>query len=97
MTAAEVLLAAFLGIALLASRPALRHSLRLLPRLAVALVAAVATLAFGLPDAITVVAASAIYLGVLWALGGIPPEVVESLTRLRHRGPEHGREAGDGR
>lgn len=79
MTAAESLLAVWLGVALLRSHPGLRPSLRIVPRVALALAAAVAVGLAPLPDVVAVLLASAVYLGVLLLLRAIPAEIWHAL------------------
>lgn len=64
----------------------LRPSLRRLPRILLAgLVAAAPALIPGIPTLVLVVAAAALYAGLLFALGAIPDELLEGLLR-RHAG-----------
>jgi O-antigen/teichoic acid export membrane protein len=80
MVCAESLLAVWLGVALLRTRPELRPSLGVVPKVLVAL-AAGAALAFApLADIVAVVLASAAYFGLLFVLRGIPPEIWRAVT-----------------
>ena len=85
MLCAETLLAVWLGVALLWPRPELRPSLKVLPKVLVAL-AVGAALAFApLPDLLAVALGSLAYLGVLLALRGIPPEIWYAARSRRKR------------
>jgi O-antigen/teichoic acid export membrane protein len=81
MTCAEVLLAAWLGTALLRSHPALRPALGVVPKTLAALAAAglVAWAATPLPDAASTIVAGLVFLAVLGAVRGIPREIWETL------------------
>ena len=79
MTCAESLLAVWLGVALLRCQPRLRPSLRIVPRVTLALAAGVAVGVAPLPDVVAVVLASAAYLGVLLLLRAIPKEIWHAL------------------
>ena len=71
------------GVALMRRRPDLRFSPAILPRVAAALVAAAAVLLIpGLSQALTLIAVGAVYAGVAFLVGAIPPEVGHAL-RLR--------------
>jgi O-antigen/teichoic acid export membrane protein len=85
MTCAETLLATSLGIALLRSRPELRPSLGVLPKILAGLAAGVAVLLAPLPTPVGVVLGSVAYFGVLLVLGGIPAEIWTALPLHRGR------------
>jgi O-antigen/teichoic acid export membrane protein len=71
------------GVALLRRRPDLRFSPAILPRVGAALLAAAAVLLIpGLSRILTLVAVGAVYSGVAFLVGAIPPEVGQAL-RLR--------------
>jgi O-antigen/teichoic acid export membrane protein len=80
MVCAESLLAAWLGVALLRTRPDLRPSLGVLPKVLLALVGGAALGLAPLPDIVAVVLASAAYFGLLFVLRGIPPEIWRAVT-----------------
>ena len=81
MTCSEVLLAAWLGTALLRSHPALRPALGVVPKTLAALAVAglVAWAATPLPDAASTIIAGLVFLGALGALRGIPREIWETI------------------
>ena len=81
MLCAETLLAVWLGAALLRLRPDLRPSLRVVPKVALALAAGTAVWFAPLPDILAVVLGSVAYLGVLLALRAIPVEVWHAILR----------------
>lgn len=83
MTCAETLLAVWLGVALLRSRPDLRPSLRIVPKLLVALAAGAALMFAPLPDILAVVVGSAAYFGILLVLGAVPAEIWHALPLRR--------------
>jgi O-antigen/teichoic acid export membrane protein len=86
MTCSEVLLAGWLGAALLRARPALRPALGVVPKTLGALVAAglVAWAATPLPDAAATMLAGLVYLAALVLLRGIPADIWETFG-LRSR------------
>lgn len=81
MLGAETLLAVWLGTTLLRLRPDLRPSLRVVPKVALALAAGAAFWFAPLADLVTVVLGSAAYLGVLLVLRGIPVEIWHAIMR----------------
>jgi O-antigen/teichoic acid export membrane protein len=80
MTCAEALLAAWLGVVLLRSRPELRPSLGVLPKVFVALAAGTALAFAPLPDIVAIVLGSVAYFAVLFLLHGIPAEIWRAVT-----------------
>ncbi len=84
MLGAETLLAVWLATALVRLRPDLRPSLRVVPKVVLALAAGAAFWFAPLPDLVAVVLGSVAYLGVLLVLRGIPVEVWHAILR-RHR------------
>jgi O-antigen/teichoic acid export membrane protein len=83
MTCAESVLAAWLGVALLRSRPELRPSLRVLPSVALALIIGVALGVAPVPDVLAVMLSSAAYFGILVLMRAIPKEIWHALTGRR--------------
>ena len=85
--AGEFLLAAVYTIALFGRDRRLRVNARVVPKVAVAAAAALAlTFVPGLTDVLLVLAATAVFFGVLWILRGIPSELHEALLEARGRG-----------
>jgi O-antigen/teichoic acid export membrane protein len=80
MVCAETLLAAWLGVALLRTRPELRPSLGVVPKVLFALAAGAALGFAPLPDIAAVVLGSAAFFGILLLLRGIPPEIWRAVT-----------------
>jgi O-antigen/teichoic acid export membrane protein len=82
--AGETTLAIGYAVALLGRRPDLRPSPGVVPRVAVALGAAAATLLVpGLPTVARLVLAGAVYAGAAWLLRAVPPEVGEAIRSRR--------------
>jgi O-antigen/teichoic acid export membrane protein len=82
MTVTEAVLAAVYGVLLMRSRPELRVSLVMVPRVMVASAAAVAAgLVPGLADAMSVVVAVVVYAVVALALRAVPEEVLHAVRR----------------
>jgi O-antigen/teichoic acid export membrane protein len=82
--AGETTLAVGYAIALLGARPDLRPSLRVVPRVVVALAAAAATLLVpGLPTVVRLVIAGIVYAGAAWLLRAVPAEVGEAIRSRR--------------
>lgn len=81
MVAAEALLGAYLGRALLRAHPDLRPSLALVPRVALAGAAALAVWLVPLPDVPRAALAMGVLLGLLYALGALPRELWRSFGR----------------
>jgi O-antigen/teichoic acid export membrane protein len=81
MVCAEGLLAAWLGFALLRSRPDLRPSLAVVPKVLASLAAAAAVALAPLPEIAVVLIGSAVYFGVLFLLRGIPVEIFDAVLR----------------
>jgi O-antigen/teichoic acid export membrane protein len=78
--AGESGIAALYGIVLFGSRD-VHYDLELVPRVALAAALAVAVVFTPLEDVFLVVAASIVYWGVLFAIRGIPPEILDALLR----------------
>jgi O-antigen/teichoic acid export membrane protein len=87
-TITEALLAVTLPVALIRRYPAMRPSLRTLPRIGVAAVAAGA-LAFvpSVPSVVLLVASGVVFLALALALRAIPHELIEQALALRERLP----------
>ena len=82
LTATELFLAGALAFVLLRSRPDLRLSLRLVPRVLLAAGAAVAAgLLTGLPVLLATALSGAVYAGLLLAQRAVPPELRRALLR----------------
>jgi O-antigen/teichoic acid export membrane protein len=86
--ALEVVLAVAYGVSLARARPELRPGLRAVPRIALAIGAALtAGFATGLPALPATVLAAAVYLVLAWVLRTVPQEIWEAVRdRLRPRG-----------
>lgn len=80
MLCSETLLAAWLGVALLRTRPDLRPSFGVLPKVLVAVAAGAAFGLAPLPDIVAVVLGSVAYFAILVALRGIPAEIWRAVT-----------------
>jgi O-antigen/teichoic acid export membrane protein len=80
MVCAEALLAAWLGVALLRTRPSLRPSLGVLPKVLVALAAGFSLGFAPLPDVVALVLGALAYLGVLVVMRGIPAEIWRAIA-----------------
>ena len=83
MVAAEGLLALWLGVALLWSRPELRPSLAVVPKVLGALAAGAAIALIPLPALVVVVIGSVVYFAVLLLLRGIPVEIWHAIVHRR--------------
>jgi O-antigen/teichoic acid export membrane protein len=83
MTAAELLLVGCYAYALMRERPKLRPALGVVPKTLAAVAAAGALWFVPAPDAVLVVAATAVFFGVLISLRGIPPDVREAVVARR--------------
>jgi O-antigen/teichoic acid export membrane protein len=81
MLVAESLLALWLGVALLGTRPALRPSPRTAAKALVALLPAVAVLLLPVPPIVGVMVGSLVYAGALLALRAIHPDVWRATFR----------------
>ncbi len=75
---AECVIAAIYGIVLFGSRE-VRYDFTLVPRIAAATLASAALVLAPLEDVLLVVAATVVYWAVLFALRGVPPEVIDAL------------------
>jgi O-antigen/teichoic acid export membrane protein len=78
MTVSEGLLACWLGLALLRSRPDLRPELGVVPKVALALVLGSVFILTPFPDLVRVMLASAAYVGTLIVFRAIPREIVHA-------------------
>jgi O-antigen/teichoic acid export membrane protein len=87
MVVAEGLLALWLGVALLWSRPELRPSLAVVPKVVAALATGAAVALAPLPALVVVLIGSVIYFAVLLLLRGIPVEIWHAIVR-RHAARE---------
>ncbi len=82
MVAGDCVLAVLYGITL-ARAGTLAFGLGVLPRVAVAAALASLLALAPLPDAPLVATATAVYFGVLFLIGGVPPEIATALLRRR--------------
>lgn len=77
----EATLAVVTLVALVRARPALRPTLRNLPRVALAAGAAALLVLSPLPDAIDAVLGAGVFLAVAWVLDAVPVELASALLR----------------
>lgn len=84
----EIFLTSTAATLLMRAHPELRPELRLVPRLAIAAAAAVASTAVrGVPVIVDPAVATIVYFAALAVLGGIPPELRDALARRGDRRP----------
>jgi O-antigen/teichoic acid export membrane protein len=96
MTAAELLLAACYVVSLVRGRPELMPPLAVVPKALLAIAAAGALWWLPLPELAIAVLATPVYWGVLYAVGGVPPDAIDAVRSWRRRlSPQAPRQAAD--